>query len=44
MDIIAYPIVGGVVLGLCAGQLWAGVNYIALAYADEENKGRFRIF
>ncbi|EON99701.1 putative duf895 domain membrane protein [Phaeoacremonium minimum UCRPA7] len=37
---LTYPIVGGAVLGLCAGQLWAGVNYIAIAYADE-NKGRF---
>lgn len=36
-----YPIVGGAILGLCAGQLWAGVNYVALAYADENSKGRF---
>lgn len=28
-------------MGLCAGQLWAGVNYVALAYADESSKGRF---
>lgn len=40
-DNLVYPIIGGAVLGVCAGQLWAGVNYIALAYADEDTKGRF---
>ena len=39
-DVLAYPIAASVVLGLCAGQLFAGVNYIALAYADEQNKGK----
>jgi hypothetical protein len=39
-DVLAYPVAASVVLGLCAGQLWAGVNYIALAYTDEQNKGK----
>ncbi|KAH8646240.1 hypothetical protein BX600DRAFT_519078 [Xylariales sp. PMI_506] len=39
--LLAYPVVGGAVIGLCAAQLWAGVNYIAFAYADENHKGTF---
>lgn len=38
-DILALPVLGGVALGFGAAQLWAGVNYIALAYADENEKG-----
>ncbi|EXJ85985.1 hypothetical protein A1O1_06354 [Capronia coronata CBS 617.96] len=40
-DILVLPILGAVALGFSAGQLWAGVNYIAMAYADEHEKGRF---
>ncbi|OJJ45198.1 hypothetical protein ASPZODRAFT_2109441 [Penicilliopsis zonata CBS 506.65] len=38
---LAFPVVGGAVIGATASQLWTGVNYIAFAYADENNKGRF---
>ncbi|CDK28040.1 unnamed protein product [Kuraishia capsulata CBS 1993] len=40
-SVMAYPIVGGVVLGLCAGQLWSASCYVFLFYAEEHRKGLY---
>ncbi|KAH8699180.1 membrane transporter [Talaromyces proteolyticus] len=36
-----YPLLGGVVIGLCAGLLWTVSGFIQFAYAEEKDKGTY---
>jgi MFS family permease len=40
-DLLVLPIVGAVIIGFGGALLWAAVNYVAMSYADEHEKGRF---